>query len=177
MDINYSGKVMFLGGTRSGKSRLAEQVLVGKYSSLSYLATAPRKWLVADENFRAKVQAHRSRRSANWELTELESPDQLYQVLASAVHPTLIDSVGTWIASIEGFVPDLDLLERAIRATRVPLVFVSEEVGLSVHPTDAVSREFVDALGLVNQRIASCVDQVFLVVAGRVMEMFRAEPI
>ena len=48
---------------------------------------------------------------------------------------------------------------------------VSEEVGLSVHPSTALGRRFRDALGSVNQAVAACADDVLLVVAGRVLRL------
>lgn len=175
MDINSSRKVVFLGGTNSGKSRLAEEALAKRYSRLSYIATAPREWISTDVDFQAKVREHQIRRTAIWELTELTSPEELYEMLANARLPTLVDSMGTWIASRIGFLPNLDLLESSIRSSLVPLVFVSEEVGLSVIPTNIVSRDFTEILGLVNQRISNCVDRVFFVAAGRVIEMDSSE--
>lgn len=171
MDINNSRKVIFLGGTRSGKSRLAEEALGKRYQRLSYIATAPQEWIETDSDFEAKVQGHKLRRSTSWELSELVYPEELYDMLANAELPTLVDSVGTWIASRDGFSPDLDLLERSIKSSTVPLVFVSEETGLSLLPTNQISRDFTERLGLVNQRIANCVDRVFFVIAGRMLEL------
>jgi adenosylcobinamide kinase/adenosylcobinamide-phosphate guanylyltransferase len=50
-------------------------------------------------------------------------------------------------------------------------VVVSEEVGLGVHPSFAMGRHFRDALGTLNQAVASVSDRVLLVVAGRALRL------
>jgi adenosylcobinamide kinase/adenosylcobinamide-phosphate guanylyltransferase len=44
-------------------------------------------------------------------------------------------------------------------------------VGLGVHPSSAVGREFRDALGQLNRTVADQADEVLLVVAGRVLRL------
>lgn len=171
MDIKFTGKCIFLGGTRSGKSELAEAFLARDYSSMCYIATAPKKWIADDPDFRNRVERHRKARGNRWSLLELGSARDLYSALEEANLPTLVDSVGTWLASEIEFVPDLERLSNAIGICKSPLVFVSEEVGLSVHPGSTGSRQFIDQLGVVNQTISRAVDLAFLVVAGRVLEL------
>ena len=48
---------------------------------------------------------------------------------------------------------------------------VSSEVGLSLVPPNQLGRRFQDLLGLVNQRVASAANQVYLVVAGIPIEI------
>jgi adenosyl cobinamide kinase/adenosyl cobinamide phosphate guanylyltransferase len=50
-------------------------------------------------------------------------------------------------------------------------VVVSDEVGLGVHPSSAMGRQFRDALGAVNQAVAAVSDRVLLVVAGRALRL------
>ena len=63
--------------------------------------------------------------------------------------------------------------ERAISRAGDAVV-VSDEVGLGVHPSTEAGRRFRDALGLVNQAVAEAADDVWLVVAGRVLPLPRA---
>ena len=61
----------------------------------------------------------------------------------------------------------------ALSTRRGDTVVVSEEVGLSVHPTTEVGRRFVDVLGELNRRVAEIADDVLLVVAGRALRLER----
>ena len=172
MDIRNSGKYIFLGGTRSGKSLVAEQAIASGHSEICYLATAPRAWALSDPDFAARVAGHQERRGANWRSVELDAAGDIYDLIENADIPTLVDSVGGWLAHDVDFVPDFIRLEQAIRRCSVPLSFVAEEAGLSVHPESKAARRYVDLLGQANQAISSCVDRVFFVAAGRVAELF-----
>ena len=48
----------------------------------------------------------------------------------------------------------------------MPLLLVSDEVGLGVVPESEAGRRFRDVLGLVNQRAAAAAEEVHLCVAG-----------
>ncbi len=172
MDINSSGKFIFLGGARSGKSQMAELAIAKGHPAICYLATAPRAWSEADPDFAARVRQHQERRGSNWHSVELAAPGDLYGFIERAELPTLVDSVGGWIAGDPNFLPDLERLQAAIRDCQVPLSFVAEEVGLSVHPVSDAGRRYVELLGRTNQAIAGCVDRAFLVVAGRLTELY-----
>ena len=57
------------------------------------------------------------------------------------------------------------LLETLVSAPG-PVVLVSNEIALGVVPLDDASRRFVDALGVLHQRVAAACDRVTLMVAG-----------
>ncbi len=175
MDIKSSGKYAFLGGTSSGKSALAEQLVAASGPDICYLATAPATWSNGDPEFASRVARHKERRGDRWRLIELLEPDALYDLILNAEMPTVIDSVGAWLAFDDRFEPDLDRLESAISRSKVPLSFVAEESSLGVLPMNTVARDFVDRLGAVNQRIVKSVDRSFLVVAGGLLEVSQAK--
>lgn len=54
----------------------------------------------------------------------------------------------------------------SIRATTGPLVLVGNEIGLGVIPMGREVRAFVDALGRLNQDVATACDRVTLMAAG-----------
>jgi adenosylcobinamide kinase/adenosylcobinamide-phosphate guanylyltransferase len=59
-----------------------------------------------------------------------------------------------------------DDLLRALDTLAVPVVFVSNEVGLGVVPDTPLGRAFRDAQGRLNMRMAERADRVILMTAG-----------
>jgi adenosyl cobinamide kinase/adenosyl cobinamide phosphate guanylyltransferase len=158
--------VVVLGGTRSGKSAVAERIAATLAGPVTYVATA----IVGDDrDFAARVAAHRDRRPDDWHT--VEAPDDLPCCLAETTGTVLVDSTGTWIAGHPDFAADIDAFCRACADRDGDTVLVAEEVGLAVHPPTDVGRRFVDALGECNRRLAAVADRVLLVVAGRAIEL------
>src|SRR3546814_18243219 len=60
---------------------------------------------------------------------------------------------------------ETEKLVPAIRATRGPLIFVANEVGLGIVPDNALARRFRDAAGTINQAVAHA-GQVAVFMAG-----------
>jgi adenosyl cobinamide kinase/adenosyl cobinamide phosphate guanylyltransferase len=168
---------LVLGGTRSGKSEVAEQLVAASAAGpVTYIATGQ----VTDDDMAVRVAAHRARRPASW--TTAEAGADLAAALEAAPGPVLVDSLGTWVAAHADLAPDLSALCAAL-ATRhrggrqgaPATVLVSEEVGLGVHPPTEVGRRFADVLGEVNRAVADVADRVLLVVAGRVLPLARPD--
>lgn len=174
------GKVLVLGGVRSGKSRHAER-LVAHHPHLVYVAPG----LPAGEDdpeWAARVAAHQARRPANWKTVETTD---LAGILRTATEPLLIDCLGTWLSRVlddvgawrqkPGWEHRLDdRLEdflAAWAAARVPVVAVSNEVGSGVVPATSSGRLFRDVLGALNNRVSADADRVVLVVAGRALDL------
>lgn len=170
---------LVLGGTRSGKSVVAEQLVAdtvsdaaadaaaGAHVAVTYVATAS----VADADMERRVAAHRARRPSAWATEELGDGAELPALLARLEGVVLVDSLGAWLASVPGLAVDVPALVGALRGRRGVTVVVSEEVGLAVHPPTPLGRAFVDTLGRCNQAVAAAADRVLLVVAGRALEL------
>ena len=162
---------LVIGGTRSGKStvaeRLAAELAHGGGGTVTYVATAS----VKDEEMAHRVAAHQARRPTTWRTVELASSAELPAVLAHLDGSVLVDSLGTWVASASDLDVDAQALVHALKVRSGSTVLVSEEVGLAVHPATAVGRAFVDALGDLNQAVATVAQRVLLVVAGRTLEL------
>ncbi len=163
-------KTLVLGGARSGKSEVAEQLAQRSAGPVTYVATVR---LNGDEDLERRVAVHRERRPPTW--STVECGDDLADVLSSLSGTVLVDSLGPWLAALPDMRCDLDGLIAAIRARRDDTIVVSEEVGLAVHPETAAGREFRDALGTLNQAVARECDDVVLVVAGRALLLPRFE--
>ncbi len=84
-----------------------------------------------------------------------------------------MDRAGAWDDSVWAKGGQQQLSERtaelvaAVRATRRPVVLVSNEVGSGVVPATASGRRFRDELGRLNARVAGECEHVLLVVAGQ----------
>jgi histidinol-phosphate aminotransferase len=170
-------RVLVLGGSRSGKSRHAEQLL-SDAAPVTYVATAQGDR--ADAEWTARIERHRARRPTGW--ATAETTDLAKLIHQAAPGALLIDSVTTWLARVmddcgcwsEVMPEDADLrladavdtLVGAWTAAAVTVVAVSDEVGSGIVPGTASGRRFRDALGELNQRLAAAGDEVWLVTAG-----------
>jgi len=165
---------LVLGGARSGKSEVAERLVADLGLDVTYVATAvvdPTDDGPIDEDFASRIEKHRARRPPSWNTLEVGA--NLPAVLFAIVGPTLVDSLGTWVAGCADADVDADALCHALTHRDGPTVVVSEEVGLGVHPSTDAGRAFRDALGTVNRAVADVADEVLLVIAGRVLPLAR----
>lgn len=157
---------MVLGGARSGKSRLAERLVISSGRPRVYIATA-QAW---DDEMQARIAAHRSDRGGGWHTVEapLYLGPALAEVPAGAV--VLVDCATLWLSNQMLAEADLeaetDALLAAIAGCAAPVVVVSNEVGWSIVPENALARRFRDAQGRLNQRLAGQAGLVVAVMAG-----------
>src|SRR5438045_222312 len=120
---------LVLGGARSGKSQVAEQLASRLPPPVTYVATVIVREDDHDEDLARRVAAHRERRPAAWSTVDAGHD------LVAAVHAVdrgtvLIDSVGPWVAAQPDFAVDAGALVRALAGLGGDAVIVSEEVGL-----------------------------------------------
>jgi len=156
---------LVLGGARSGKSRYAEGLVTSAGGGV-YLATAQ----ALDGEMHARIEEHRARRASAW--TTTEEPIDLAGALAraDAERPVLIDCLTLWLSNImlanRDVDADCDALIAALGLRTAPVVAVSNEVGLGIVPDNALARDFRDAQGTLNQRVAMLADRVVFLAAG-----------
>lgn len=179
------GRVLVLGGARSGKSQYAERLLATAMS-VTYVACGARPD-DHDPEWDDRVRLHRQRRPTNWRTLETQD---LGAVLQPDPAPALIDCLSTWLATAMddcGIWSDAPAADTAwadapaadtVLAARVDsvvaawsassrhVVAVSNEVGSGVVPATASGRRYRDELGALNARIAAASDEVWFVVAG-----------
>lgn len=171
-------RTLVLGGARSGKSVEAERRLES-FPEVVYVATGGTR--EGDPEWAQRVGLHRERRPGNWRTLET---CELVPLLADDGPPLLIDCLALWLTdamdragawddSVWAKGGSRQLGERtaelvaAVRATRRPVVLVSNEVGSGVVPATASGRRFRDELGRLNATIAGECEHVLLVVAGQ----------
>jgi adenosylcobinamide kinase/adenosylcobinamide-phosphate guanylyltransferase len=131
-----------------------------------YVATAV---LGDDGDLERRVRLHRERRPAGWGTLEIGDLDDVLDA-AQGWDAVLLDSLTLWASARYGDEEEtLREFDRFLEGTEglvVPLVLVSDEVGLGVVPESGEGRRFRDVLGLVNQRAAAAAEEVHLCVAG-----------
>jgi adenosylcobinamide kinase/adenosylcobinamide-phosphate guanylyltransferase len=182
------GKIVLVtGGARSGKSRFAEQYARNLGNKLAYIATAQ----VLDEEMADRVKLHKGRRSENWHTFEAAfAAEQAIQ--AAADFPVvLFDCLTIYTANLllaeqstdiearrESVLQQADLVIKAAQASKSTVIFVANEVGMSIVPDNALSREYRDLAGWINQKVAAVSDEVYLVVCGLAVELKKlAQPV
>jgi adenosylcobinamide kinase/adenosylcobinamide-phosphate guanylyltransferase len=157
---------LVLGGARSGKSRHAEALVMQMASPWLYVATAQS----LDDEMATRIATHRARRGTDWRT--IEAPRDLAGAItaAPAGSAVLVDCLTLWLSNLMLADADIDAesnrLDAALARAKVPVVLVSNEVGLGIVPDNALARRFRDAQGVLNQRIAARADRVVLMVAG-----------
>lgn len=163
--------ILILGGARSGKSTVAEQLVAVLPQPVTYLATLETG--VADPDPDGRIAAHRARRPESW--CTVEATSDVAAQLGSLTGTVLLDSLGPWVARHQGDDDSMDALTTALVARTGDTVVVSDEVGLSVHPTTTAGIVFRDMLGRANHAVATVADHTLLVVAGQVVPTARLD--
>lgn len=190
--------ITYIGGARSGKSRLAQERVNGP-GAVVYIATATRTdhgGTEKDPEMDARIQRHRQDRPQEW-LT-IEEPYDLARAFQRAAEhkprAILLDCLTLWLSNrvlkcwpmddtASGIPPswndstEADLLAEMENNLRVgkniatELVVVSNDVGGGLVPLHPLGRAFRDLHGRANQRLGSVADEVHWVLAGLSLKM------
>ncbi len=167
---------LIIGGAASGKSLWAENYALSATKRPLYIATAQ----PFDTEMEEKIAAHRARRTAHWELKE--APLDLVEALSGLTSEScaLIDCLTMWLSNHLLADTPLEPLEtdlfKALSICPAQLVLVTNEVGYSVVPENALARKFRTAQGQLNQRLAAAANKVVLVTAGLPLVLKSADP-
>ena len=167
---------LILGGARSGKSRLAEQRTIESGFLKAYIATATGD----DEEMITRIAQHQARRKT----TEGQSPWRLQEEsikLADALHKIsnsktciLVDCLTLWLSNClhaQCWEHERSEFFSVIPELSGRIILVSNEVGLGVVPLGKISREFVDASGLLHQELAEYCQRVTFTVSGMSIDL------
>tara|TARA_E500000178_G_scaffold14529_1_gene14091 strand:- start:373 stop:894 length:522 start_codon:yes stop_codon:yes gene_type:complete len=167
---------LIIGGAASGKSLWAENYTLSATKRPLYIATAQ----PFDTEMEEKIAAHRARRTAQWELKE--APLDLVEALSGLTSEScaLIDCLTMWLSNHLLADTPLEPLEtdllKALSICPAQLVLVTNEVGYSVVPENALARKFRTVQGRLNQRLAAAANKVVLVTAGLPLVLKSADP-
>jgi len=170
-----AGHTLVLGPARSGKSRWAEHLASRSGVPVVYLATGPCP--TADDGAWAnRIEVHRRRRPSHWVTQEVGAhlPEALRDLQSPGL--ALVDSLGTWVAAgleLEGpaWLERCAALMEHLRLCAVPVVLVSEQTGWGVVPPTAIGGLFRDRLGTLEQQLEPLCSALWLVVAGRALDL------
>lgn len=167
----HPNRVTFvLGGVRSGKSRLAQQIAFG-FGKVIFMATAK----PSDPEIALRIERHRQSRPASWQTVEV--PVEIDLAIASLRDPqqlAVVDCLTVYLANLmsEAQGKESKIREHthrlcsALEEAKSSVVLVSNEVGCGVHPLTASGRLYCDLLGELNRRVAALANNVVLMVAG-----------
>lgn len=166
---------LLVGGARSGKSALAvdwgrRHEAAG--GSVVFVATAT----ALDDDMNLRITRHRAERPG-W--PTVEAPHDIGTVIDDHRDGLLIvDCLTLWVSNLllRGDADD-DIVSTATDIARrcadrtAPVVAISNEVGMGIHPESELGRRYRDVLGRVNQVWAGAAHQTLLLVAGRVLRL------
>ena len=156
---------LVLGGARSGKSRFAEGLAAGVAGVKTYIATAE----ALDGEMRERISRHKAERAGEgW--STIEAPLDPVAALRQSAGFVLLDCVTVWLGNLMHHGGDIPAAMRelcdVLDNTSSTVVLVSNEVGLSIVPENAMARRFRDEQGCANQKLAAVADRVYFVAAG-----------
>lgn len=163
-------KTLFIGGVKSGKSRLAEAYILAQAGNVQpyYLATT--QWL--DEEMRERVAVHKARRQEAF--ITLEEPLALLAAVRGCQGPVLVECVTIWLNNmLYHQQPEAIILAELAALLQWPgdMVLVHNEVGFGIIPDNALARQFVDLSGKAAQLLGEACDKVFFCSAGLALAM------
>jgi adenosylcobinamide kinase/adenosylcobinamide-phosphate guanylyltransferase len=159
-----------IGGARSGKSSLAVRWATDRGGPVAFVATCPR--IEGDDDLDRRIAQHRADRP-DW--PTIEELHDLEGTVAGIAENTfvIVDCVTLWVFNLMHRGDDADAIVaaassfgRAAAALPNPIVTISNEVGMGVHPETEEGRVYRDIVGSVNRAIAAHADTALLMVAG-----------
>ncbi len=177
MDVPGAKCSFVIGGARSGKSRFAEGLITALPRPWTYIATAE----AFDEEMRERIAQHRTDRGQGWRTVDatLALPGAIVCEQAAG-RPILVDCLTLWLSNLmlaeRAIDPEIEHLLETLRAASVPIVLVSNEVGLGIVPDNALARRFRDHQGRLNQRVAALASRVVFMAAGLPMYLKGSAP-
>lgn len=171
---------LILGGSRSGKSRRAEEVASAKGIPVTYIATYATAQ--TDPEMEDRLARHRKQRPAHWTTIENRFDlKALFQEQKSSL--ILLDCLTLWLSyrQMTGSREDVILAELEEAVHSLPpqspgLIVVSNELGLGLVPSLSEGRSFRDLTGRANQIMGRLASRVEFMVAGLPMLLKGDKP-
>lgn len=164
------GLRLIIGGARSGKSAHAQSLAEGQAQRTGGAAVMIATAEALDDEMRERIARHRAERGAGWRT--VETPLELAEAIArlDPADCAVVDCLTLWLSNLMFAERDLEaateaLLQAAGRS-QSEIILVTNEVGMSIVPENALARRFRDEAGRLNRRVAERADQVTVMFAG-----------
>lgn len=175
--------ILVTGGARSGKSAFAEMKVTEFGQNVTYIATAK----PADDEMLLRVEKHKKQRPSNWKTVEIFSNMvEKIKELNIESEAILLDCVTIMVSNIffENDVDwnalnrlEIESIEKKLDETiheiiceliklPVPIVVVTNELGMGIVPDNKLSRIYRDVAGKANQAFAEYAKEVYFCVSG-----------
>lgn len=187
---DFPQQELILGGQKSGKTRRAEELARMWLQSAAprraiYLATG-QAW---DAEMVQRIERHQRDRAVRVPgMPTQQAPHCLAQAIQQYSQPDtmlVVDCLTMWLTNwmmpmqgsdanqpqSEDWLGQRALFLDALSQCAGPVVIVGNEIGLGVIPMGAQVREFVDALGVLNQDVARLCERVTLMAAGLPLQL------
>jgi adenosylcobinamide kinase/adenosylcobinamide-phosphate guanylyltransferase len=155
--------VLYFGGQKSGKSKLAEQKAI-KLSKTKpyYIATYDNNY--GDDEMIQRVQKHQIQREDKF--ITIEQMQDLTKVIKEN-ETYLIDCISMWIFNNINQNEDILLQQLStLSKLNTNIVFVLNDIGSSIVPLEKQTRKFVDLTGTIGQKLTSFCNEVYEVKFG-----------
>lgn len=181
--------ILITGGARSGKSRWAEQrateLAALREGPVIFIATAA----VQDIEMRLRVAQHRKSRPRGWktiEATQGVAAALLARGDMGAGSVLVLDCVTMLVRNLmtlgdnpitdpalaqQAAETELRAVLRVVRERKATIIMVTNEVGAGIVPENALSRNYREIVGRINQWLASQADGVWLVTSGMALPL------
>lgn len=157
-------KILYYGGQKSGKSKLAEQKALELTHDKKpyYIATYDNTY--SDDEMQERIYTHQRQREGNF-ISKEESFDLPLVIDQEGTY--LVDCVSMWILNtLEIEIKELFTQLEALFKKNANIIFVLNSVNTGVIPMDYESRKFVDRTGIIGQKLAQLCDEVYEVTLG-----------
>jgi adenosylcobinamide kinase/adenosylcobinamide-phosphate guanylyltransferase len=163
------------GGVRSGKSRFAQGMARRLGKRRAFVATAQ----ALDEEMKARIRRHVEEREGLFVTEEvpLEVPAALGR-LYETTDVILVDCLTLWVSNLltkgaaqSDMTAAYDRLANVLRRRTVPVILVTNEVGLGIVPETPLGRRFRDEVGTLHQILATLADELYVGVMGTILRL------
>lgn len=170
------GRTLVLGGARSGKSRYAQicaetAAAAGNHKPIM-IVTAQ----AFDSEMSDRIAIHQHDRADRW--STIEAPMMLAEAMLNQPRDAIVvvDCLTLWLTNQMLAQVDLDtvladLVDAVTNCQAAHLWLVSNEVGWSLVPDNALGRRFRDEAGKLHQRLSAVCDETYLIAAGMKLKM------